>query len=147
MIVDPKLAAYHVNNSTVGEAVEIGLLQSLYFWVNLLMEIPSGYLADRYKRKYSVTGGHLVAFLVYVLFPHAETFWTFLGLLSAFAVAMALKSGADQAVIYDSLATAGAKWDSRAKRVFARAAAIGTVAMGTSSVIGTYLMTMSWTAV
>lgn len=82
---------------------QVQLLQAwLMFWA-FVLEIPTGVIADKFGRKYSVALGCLFtffSFLVYGLFPNFYFF-----LLAEFlgAVGLALISGAGEALLYDSL--------------------------------------------
>ena len=68
-----------------------------------MLEIPTGVIADRFGRKTSMILGSLVlsiAALIYGSIPH---FYNFLFSEFLFAVGITLISGADKAILYDSL--------------------------------------------
>ena len=87
--------------------VQVQLLQSWFsLWV-FIFEIPTGAVADKIGRKHSIALGSLivsVAVLVYGSIPRYEIF-----LLAEllFAMGYALVSGADEALIYDTLKAQG----------------------------------------
>ncbi len=98
--------------------VQIFGLQTWFMLVSFLMEVPTGAVADRFGRKVSVAlGGFLVAAasILYGSFPHVAVF---VAAEALFAVAIALISGADEALAYDSLLACGR--EAEASRVMSR---------------------------
>lgn len=98
---------------------QIQILQSFFMLWIFLLEVPTGVIADKYGRKFSIGLGALifaVAALVYGSIPRFEIF-----LLGEFlaAVGVSLISGADDALLYDALKEAGVEENS--KKVFGRA--------------------------
>ncbi|MHC4548004.1 MAG: MFS transporter [Planctomycetota bacterium] len=84
--------------------VEYGLLQGLYYLVVVLAEVPSGVLADRIGRKTTLILGAACGALGSFVFALSFSFWAFVGGEVLFALATAIVSGADSALLYDSLA-------------------------------------------
>ncbi len=84
---------------------QIQLLQSWFaIWI-FLLEIPTGAIADKFGRKWSLVLGSLVnvvAVLIYGSIPH---FGVFLFSEWLFAMGVALRSGANEAWLYDTLKT------------------------------------------
>ena len=98
--------------------VQIFALQTWFMLMSFLMEVPTGAVADRFGRKVSVAcGGFLLAAAsaLYGTFPQLGVFVVAEAL---FAVAVALISGADEALAYDSLLALGR--EAEASRVMAR---------------------------
>ncbi len=82
--------------------VDIMIIESLISLIQLIMEIPSGILADKIGCKKAVIGGivlEIVAFLVLIV--SIEMLWTFFYAITL-AVGMSLISGADVAMLYES---------------------------------------------
>jgi len=82
---------------------QILFLNAWFMFWNFLLEIPTGTIADFLGRKVSVTMGCIIAvigIMVYVSYPN---FIIFLTAEVIFAVSYTLLSGADEALIYDSL--------------------------------------------
>ncbi|MBN2362381.1 MAG: MFS transporter [Deltaproteobacteria bacterium] len=113
---------------------KIMLLQSWFSVAMFLFEVPTGVVADRWGRKVSCALGALttgIAALVYSSLPHfglffvAETLW---------ALGATLLSGADQALLYDSLKADGREGES--KQVLARKQSALLVALIVASPIG-----------
>jgi MFS family permease len=98
--------------------VQIFALQTWFMLMSFLMEVPTGAVADRFGRKVSVAlGGFLLAAasLLYGSVPHLAVF---VAAEALFAVAVALISGADEALAYDSLLACGRERE--ASRVMSR---------------------------
>ena len=99
---------YHFITNVRGlTLVEFALLQSFYYCVAVSLEIPSGVLADRLGRKHTLVAGALLAMAGSCIRILAFDFWVFALAEFCFASALALVSGADSALLYDSLAADG----------------------------------------
>lgn len=83
---------------------EYGLLQGLYYLVVVAAEVPTGVLADRFGRKAILVVGALVNGLGCFLFAVATDFFSFAAGEVLFGLGTAFVSGADSALLYDSLA-------------------------------------------
>lgn len=92
-------------------ATQYGALQLLYYWTVTAAEVPSGVLADRLGRRPTLFWGALVNGLGCFLFALAHDFWTFAAGEVLFALGTAFISGADSAMLYDSLAAEGRQGD------------------------------------
>ena len=82
---------------------QIMFLQSWFLAAAFLLEIPTGVVADKWGRKQSLIIGGIfgtLGALLYVVYPN---FWWFLMCETLFAVGSALLSGADDAIVFDSL--------------------------------------------
>jgi len=100
---------------------QIFALQAWFMLANFLLEVPTGAVADRFGRRVSVGLGGLllgVATLLYASVPWLPVF--FLG-ETVFALGLTLISGADEALVYDSLKALGR--EQKATRVMSRLAA------------------------
>ncbi len=73
----------------------------------MLLEFPSGVLADRFGRKRLVVIGAFFATLELVIIAFAHNFWLFAFAVFLAAINTAFTSGAHNALLYDSLASAG----------------------------------------
>ncbi len=82
---------------------EIMLLQSVFAVAIVLLEVPSGYLADIFSRKTLITIALFFAALGDLLYGFAYGFWMMLIAELLLALAGAFLSGADSALLYDSL--------------------------------------------
>lgn len=93
-------------------------LNAWFMLWNFLLEVPTGTIADHYGRKVSVilgTVSGVVCMMTYVMYPHILIF-----MLAEviFALSLTLISGADNALVYDSLKNAGKEEES--KTIFGR---------------------------
>lgn len=80
------------------------LFLNAWFWFwNFLLEIPTGTVADFLGRKVSVILGCIVAVIGVLVYVSHPNYIIFLAAEVIFAVSYTLLSGADEALIYDSL--------------------------------------------
>jgi MFS family permease len=92
---------------------QVFLLNSWFFAWNFVLEVPTGALADRLGRKWSLVLGSLagtIGTLVYIARPDIRCF--LVGEV-IFAFAFTLHSGADDALAYDSLVALKREKDSK----------------------------------
>jgi len=116
------------------DQAKIQLLQSWFMFWLFLLEVPTGVVADYFGRKYSLALGALIFGLgvfVYSSFPRFEVF-----LLGEFlaATGAALTSGADEALLYDSLKEAGK--ENEAQKFFGFAETFRLIAILFSAPLG-----------
>ncbi len=100
------------------EFSQILILQSFFMLFIFLFEVPTGAVADYLGRKVSIflgAGINAVATIIYASFPN---FYVFLLGELLFALGVALISGADQAILYDSLKKV--KLEKQSKKIFGR---------------------------
>lgn len=125
---------------------EIGILQSFLFFSSVALEIPSGLLADRYGRKYSLILGFLGLFISGIGFLLFSSFIPFAIIFCLFGASIAMGSGSDRALLYDNLLA-----QHRAEeypKILSRARAIGAISLGLSMLLGGVLQdTWSWNSV
>lgn len=83
--------------------LEIGLLESIFLATLLTFEIPTGTLADRFGRKWTVVCGALLTPIGTLVMALGSGFAVFAVASIIYGIAMALFSGAETALIYDTL--------------------------------------------
>jgi MFS family permease len=81
----------------------IMILQACYSLSVGLMEIPSGYAADILGRRKTLILGCVLAFIGFSLFSISYNFWWFLAAEILLGLGNSFISGADTALMYDSL--------------------------------------------
>tara|TARA_Y100000588_G_C14253186_1_gene924339 strand:+ start:1079 stop:2344 length:1266 start_codon:yes stop_codon:yes gene_type:complete len=87
-----------------GISLKFATLLDVPFWLLLiLMEVPTGAIADRWGRKVSLSYGVAANAVAVVVFGIAGNYGLLLASYMVWAVAWTLYSGADSAFIYDSL--------------------------------------------
>lgn len=125
---------------------EIGILQSFLFFSSVALEIPSGLIADRYGRKFSLIIGFLGLFISGLGFLLFSSFIPFAIIFCLFGASIAMSSGSDRALLYDNLLA-----EHRSEEypvILSRARAIGAVSLGLSMLLGGILQnTLSWNSV
>lgn len=111
-------------------AAGVGTLLAAWMIVSVLAEVPTGIIADKMSKKWSlVLGriGQLATFVIWLLFPN---FWGYLTGFIVWGIGEAFTSGAFQAYLYESL-------DEKNKRaygkIFARSSAFTMLAYATGS--------------
>ncbi len=95
------------------------LLNAWFMLWGCALEVPTGAVADRFGRKVSATLGYALGSLSILLYVAAPRFEIFLAAEVVMALSYALISGAEDALLYDSLAALGRSAD--VQRVAARA--------------------------
>ncbi len=86
---------------------EYGDLQAIYYVAVVALEVPSGVFADRFGRKWALIAGALASVAGCLAFALAWNFSMFVVGEILLAMGTALISGADSAMLFDSLATDG----------------------------------------
>jgi MFS family permease len=97
---------------------QIFLLQSWFMLMNFLLEVPTGAVADRFGRKASVAAGCFLMAAASLVYGSVPMLGVFVLGEAVFAAALTLVSGADEALVYDSLKALGREGE--ATRVIAR---------------------------
>lgn len=98
------------------------VLQSWFsVWV-FILEIPTGAVADKIGRKHSLVMGSLTIAIATLVYGSIPSFGIFLLAEFLFAVGYALNSGADQALLYDTIKSRGREGES--KQIMGRADAL-----------------------
>lgn len=80
------------------------LIQSIFSLAVVIFEFPTGYFADRIGHRESLILGSLCGALSWVLHAVSSGFYTLMIAEIVLALAIALRSGADSALLYDSIA-------------------------------------------
>jgi MFS family permease len=118
---------------TIGFSMtEIMLLQAIFGLTVALLEFPSGYLADRFGYRRTLVTGALVAIAGWTFHASGTDFWTIAAGEVLLGVSLSLTSGADTALLYESLVETGReaeypRWYARYR--FAAESAEGTAAL------------------
>lgn len=113
------------------------LIQSWFLLWLFVMEIPTGVIADKFGRKHSMTAGAALVAVAAIVYRLVPNIWVFLLAEFLFATAMALISGADSALLYDSLKESNQ--EDQSKRIFGRANSIRLFGMMLAAPIGSLI--------
>ena len=101
LIVVPVLVPYYQSlGLTISEVLQI---QAAFGISIALFEVPTGYIADLWSRKASVCLGAFLSGCCFTYLPFATTYGGLMAFQIAMGLAAALSSGADTALVYDSL--------------------------------------------
>lgn len=121
---------------------QIVALQSLFAVAVLALELPTGYFADRFGRKDSIVLGAVFSTIGYGVYGASSTFNGFLAGEMILALGCSFVSGADSAIIYESIDASD-----RAKKAIRREGGSASLCMCseavTSFIGGTFLSLVS----
>ncbi len=120
---------------------EIALVTSISLLVQLLLELPSGALADLWGRKNTIILGRVLGGIGFAIFIFATNFWMFLLGNILYLANWAFESGALSALLFDSLKENGVG-EEEYQRVEADTFFWCTLGMAISSALGGYLYTL-----
>jgi len=82
---------------------EIIILQSLFSFIVIAFEVPTGHFADAQGRKKSIIIGSLFSTFGYLTYASSYGFWGFLAGETILGIGLCFVSGADSALLYDTL--------------------------------------------
>lgn len=117
------------------------ILQAFASLVIVGIEIPSGYFADSVGRKHSLLVGCILGFLGTLIYAFSFNFWGFLFAELFISLGMGFISGADSALLYDSLAEI--KKGELYKAIQGKLSAFSNFSEGIASIIGGFLALVS----
>lgn len=123
------------------EQFDIFLLQGIYSVSIVVLEIPSGYFADVLGRKKTLIIGTILGFIGFSVYSFSHGFWTFLIAEIVLGFGQSLISGADSAMLYDSLLAQ--KREKDYLKYEGRVISIGNFAEAIAGVAGGFLATYS----
>lgn len=92
--------------------------ESVFAVVVILWDVPAGYLADRWGRKKTLILGAGLLAVSYTLLALATGFWSALLAQGAIGVGVATVSGANSALLYDTLLSQGREGEYRRREGF-----------------------------
>lgn len=90
---------------------QIAFIAGWAYFVQLIMELPTGAFADLVGKRWSVILSYLLTSIGMFIIPFAHTFGHFLFIETLVGVGTALFSGAQEALLYDSLKQDGKEAD------------------------------------
>ena len=86
---------------------EIFILKAIYSVAIVGMEVPSGWMADVWGRKKTLLAGSFLGAFGFLIYSFSFGFWAFAIAEIVLGIGHACVSGADSAMLYDSLKAAG----------------------------------------
>ena len=102
MLVMPVIALFY-NHYGLND-FQMLVVQGTYSFSIVVFEIPSGYIADLWGRKNTLVFGTICGAVGYLIYSFTSTFWGFLIAELILGIGESFVSGADSAMLYDSLA-------------------------------------------
>lgn len=120
---------------------DVFILKSVYSVVAVVLEIPSGYLADSWGRKKCLITGSSFFFCGYLCYALTSSFTAFLIAEVLLGIGQTLVNGADSALLYDT--TAHFNKESRYLRYEGRITMLGNFAEAIAGIFGGLLATYS----
>lgn len=131
-LVMPIVVLFYQSNGMTMQ--DIFTLQAVYSITIMALEIPAGYFADVSGRRTSILLGSILGFSGYFIYCTSSGFWEFMVAETVLGVGMSLVSGADSALLYDSL-LAESK-ESRYTRYEGRITSFGNFAEAFAGIVG-----------
>jgi len=120
---------------------DVFILKSVYSIAAVILEIPSGYLADVWGRKKCLISGCILFFGGYLCYSMTGSFGMFIIAELLLGIGQTLVNGADSALLYDT--TAHYKKDQLYLRYEGRITMIGNFAEAVAGIIGGLLAVYS----
>ena len=120
---------------------EIFALQGIFSLGSVLFEVPSGYFADEKTRRLSIIMGLWSSLIAWTVYSFSFEFWQLAIAELLLAVSYSFISGADVAMLYDSLAELGDEESNLQQN--SRSLATGAFSEGVAGVIGGLLAIIS----
>ncbi|MBK7174316.1 MAG: MFS transporter [Bacteroidales bacterium] len=120
---------------------DIFMLQSVYSLTLMTLEIPTGYFADIAGRRTSMLVGSFFGFIGYLIYASSSGFWIFVAAEVILGVGQSLISGADSAMLYDSLAAK--RLSGKYTRLEGRITSLGNFGEAIAGIIGGALALIS----
>ena len=90
---------------------QITLLDTPFFFLIVLAEVPTGAIADRFGRRWSLMLGSALFAVAVFIFAIADNYLLILVSYGAWGLGLTFQSGADIALVYDSLKAVGREDD------------------------------------
>ncbi|MEZ7838903.1 MAG: MFS transporter [Flavobacteriales bacterium] len=140
MIIMPIIVLFFQDNGLSLQRIMI--LQACYSLSVGLMEIPSGYAADILGRRKTLILGCILAFIGFSLFSISYNFWWFLAAEILLGLGNSFISGADTALMYDSLLEV--KAEDRFLKYEGRSISIGNFSEAAAGILGGFLAAISF---
>lgn len=120
---------------------EIMILQAIYSLSVAVFEIPSGYMADLFGRKYTIVLSTIFSFIGYLVFSFYSGFYVFALAQILIGIGGSLMSGSDSALLYDTLLETNNK--SAYTKIEGRNYAVGNFSEATAGILGGFLAVSS----
>ena len=139
MLIMPVVVLFFQENGL--SMFQVFLLQAVFSVVIVISEVPSGYMADIIGRKASIVIGSILATAGVGTYSLSYGFWGFLFAEVFLGLSGSFISGADSALLYDSLIEMKCAGDY--KKIEGRLTAVGNFSEGIAAIFGGLLALIS----
>ena len=139
MLFMPIVVPFYESNGLMMK--DIMVLQAIYSVSIVLLEIPSGYLADVWGRKRTLVLGAFMGVTGFGIYTISYGFTGFLVAEMILGIGSSCVSGADSAMLYDSLAEQ--RDEKKYSRFEGRITSLGNFAEAAAAILGGLLATIS----
>lgn len=124
------------------------LIESAYYLVSLLLEIPTGVISDRVSRKWSLVLASVIGIPIIPIIVFSDSFIVVLLAMSVGGIGAALTSGTNTAILYDTLKALDLEGDF--KKIAGKMGWYGSISMAFAGIVGgllaQYDMAYAWWA-
>lgn len=135
MFIIPILVLFYQQNGLT--LAQVMITQSVFALSIVIFEVPTGVIADKVGRTQSITLGGLTLTIAALTYSLGHSFYQFLFAEFIWGIGVTFLSGADSALIYDTLLQT--KNESKYKKVIGRLKSIKYIAAGLGAIIGGYI--------
>ncbi len=118
---------------------QVGILQSLLFWMSFMLEIPSGLFADKFKRKYGLMVGTGLMLSAILLYFAPSNFLIYLLIFALAGMGESFSTGAENALLYDGLREVGPRWTNKYIKIMSQNKAEVAFAIALATLVGGFL--------
>jgi MFS family permease len=139
MLYMPVVVLFYESNGL--KMKDIMILQAIYSIMIVILEIPSGYMADVWGRKKTILLGAVMGTAGFAIYGVSYGFAGFLVAEIILGVGQSLVSGADSAMLYDSLVERNDQ--RRYSRYEGRITSLGNLAEAAAALLSMLLVTVS----
>jgi len=136
----PVLALFYIASQVPLE--QFAIIMGVFSLAILVLEIPSGVIADLLGKKRALRLGYLLFTLELILIAFFDGFWIFLIAKIISGIGVSFTSGTTEALVYDTL-----KRDRREKehkRISGNLQMVANISMAIVFIIGAYLFTINY---
>ncbi len=135
----PVLALFYIASKVTIE--EFALIMGVFALATLLLEIPSGVIADLLGKKKTLIISRSLYLVELFMIAFYDGFWIFLIAKIISGIGVSLSSGTDQALLYDTLKKL--KRVSEHKKISGNLQTITSISMALVFIIGAYLFSLN----
>lgn len=139
MLYMPVVVLFYESNGL--KMKDIMVLQAIYSIMIVILEIPSGYMADVWGRKRTILTGAVLGMAGFMVYGISYGFYGFLIAQIILGIGQSLVSGADSAMLYDSLLEQGQ--ERKYSRYEGRITSLGSLAEAAAALLSILLVTVS----